>query len=176
MNQRSVQAASRIRGCARRCTLRRATEKPGEWVGRCRTFGLVVSVVSAIGLSSGCATIISGTTQEVRANALPEGARLSIYRWNGIKLAELTAKDSRASIPRPTHQQSYIVVASAPGRCPRYWVTEGVGNPVVYWNLLLGGIVGSLVDANSGAGSAISPTEFDAELLAGESQCAVGCN
>ena len=59
--------------------------------------------------------------------------------------------------------------------CPRYWVIEGKGNQLVWLNLLLGGIVGAIVDSNTGAAASMSPTEFSAELTAARDSCVAEC-
>jgi len=141
---------------------------------------ICVLLVSASMLSStGCATIFSGTNQDLEIAIGPEGSKLEVRQWDGklVAMAEEASNSQKLKIKRPKHRESYIVVASAEGRCPQYWLTKAGDNPLAYLDLVA--ILGSPllmaivfgVELNSGAGNETIPGRFEAELLEA-SQCA----
>ena len=110
----------------------------------------VASVMVLAFLGSGCATILSGTEQELTAK--PPGSRLAVYRRDGQLLAvSQNRTESKVVVPRPKNGQSYVVRVQGDGECPQYWLTGYKTTPTDVPNLLLGGIVGALIDASTGA-------------------------
>src|SRR5688572_1498471 len=85
-------------------------------------------------IASGCGTMISGRRQDVTLNVQPSDATVSIYRWNGELLAgpEL-ASTGTVNVHRPVDGEPYLVLATGPGSCPRYWVTDHEPSPGAYW-------------------------------------------
>lgn len=107
----------------------------------------------------GCATIISGKSQEV--SITPPTAHIEVFEWDGKMLASSVEKgNGTVDAPRPKGGRSYLIRAQAEGQCPQYWLTEYKENQTVWWNLLLGGLIGATIDGASGAAWSISPDEF----------------
>jgi hypothetical protein len=107
-----------------------------------------------LGLSGGgCATITSGTTQAINVDSDPQGAECNLMR-GGQQLAAVTtpAPVTIKRDPQTIHvrckkdgfEDSLVVMNS------RY-ETRSAGN------ILLGGVVGMMVDASSGASSKYDP-------------------
>lgn len=117
---------------------------------------LVITVVALI--MSGCATIFSGTEQDIQVK--PNDAKIDIYTWDGKLFASPKINsDSKATVNRPKIQ-SLVVLMQKDGYCPRYWLTHPKNNNVILLNLVLGGIIGLLIDKSTGANSEFSPSEF----------------
>lgn len=114
-------------------------------------------LLAILGVVSGCATILSGTKQDIRAIVIPEGASFTVYRWEGEKVAGPVSTPATITVPRPPYKESYVMVATAPGYCPRYWVSNTGMNPYTLLNALVGGAIGTIIDAASGACCAVSP-------------------
>jgi hypothetical protein len=103
--------------------------------------------------AGGCATITTGTTQAINVDSDPQGAECSLMR-SGQQLATVTTP---APVTIKRNQETIHV------RCKKDGFEEGL---VVMnsryetrsaGNLILGGIVGIMVDASSGASSKYDP-------------------
>jgi len=112
---------------------------------------------------SGCATIFSGTEQDLKV--LPADAKLEIYSWNG-KLLETPKIESNSTmtVHRPKAASSNLIRLQKEGYCPRYWLTTPKANPPTYLNWIIGGVIGFMIDMSTGAGRAYSPTEFQLNI------------
>jgi len=120
-------------------------------------------------LMSGCATIISGTEQDLHVK--PADAQLKVYTWDGkLFSAGKAESDGTVTVHRPTLGKSYLVLVQKDGYCPQYWLTSAEENGVTYLNAIIGGLIGSIVDRNTGAGYSYTPTEFQLNIE-GTQQC-----
>lgn len=106
----------------------------------------------------GCATIISGKTQNLRVTSVPPGATV-VAEPGGYRVttpAEITLR--RKDAP-------YRLTFSLDGHEP-YSVTISSGtNGWVWGNLILGGIIGIIVDSSTGAANKLEPGEVHANLI-----------
>ena len=124
----------------------------------------IIAITLLAYLMSGCATIFSGTQQELKVQ--PADAKLEVYSWDGKLFASpKTGLDSTVTAHRPAKLQSYLVRVQKEGYCPRYWLTSPKENPVTYWNLIIGGLIGIIIDNSSGAAWSYAPTEFQLNIL-----------
>jgi len=117
-------------------------------------------------LCSGCASIFSGTTQEVSIRTTP-GARYSISNANGSQIA---AGDSAGTVQLQRgvgyfSPHAYKAKISKEGYQTKIVdITPGI-NPWYFANILLGGVVGMvIVDPLTGAMFNLNPGMIDAEL------------
>lgn len=122
----------------------------------------IITITFLAHLMSGCATVFSGTEQYLKVK--PAGARLEVYSWNGNLIASpKTGSDSTVTVHRPKGP-SHLIRVQKEGFCPRYWLTWSEKNPVAYGNFILGGLIGLIIDAGTGAGNAYAPSEFQLNL------------
>lgn len=104
---------------------------------------------------SGCATIINGTSQDVAVRSDPAGAK--VKTTNGtecITPCELNLKrrhDLRVDLQREGYKPTYVLVQSRTGGA-------------VAGNILMGGIVGGIVDSSNGATNTLYPEPVSVKL------------
>lgn len=111
-------------------------------------------------LISGCASLLTSSTQNLTGK--PSGTSLEVYSWDGKLLASAKApSEMTVSVHKPVRGQSYIVIAKAANKCPKYWLTSPKENPIGFANLLFGGIIGVIIDDNTGAGYLIDPDTYE---------------
>ena len=113
----------------------------------------LVTVLLSLAAAAGCATITSGTTQDIRVDSEPSGAECALSR-EGAPIgtvttpAPLTIKRQAATIHVVCRKEGY-----EPGRAvmnSRY-ETASAGN------FILGGIIGVMIDNSSGANTRYEP-------------------
>ncbi len=103
--------------------------------------------LAALLLVSGCASIISGTTQEVAVNSSPDGATCDIMR-DGVRVQRVVTPAS--AIVQRTNQ-SLLVSCTKPGYQAATATNPSGLEPWVFGNLLAGGVIGLVVDLSTGA-------------------------
>jgi hypothetical protein len=107
---------------------------------------------------SGCATIVTGggPDQKVRISSEPTGARVTVdgtVRGQTPLSVELTRKDD--------HQ---VKVEMAGYAAHEQTIKSGF-NPMVFGNILFGGLIGVGVDLISGASTSLSPGDISPKLV-----------
>jgi hypothetical protein len=114
-----------------------------------------ILIVSLLVISSGCATIIHGTTQDIGITTDPSDADLLVdgsERYKSPTKITLKRKDDHmVEITKDGYQKENINIKS---------VISGV----VAGNLLAGGLIGIGIDALSGGASRLVPESFDIRL------------
>ena len=127
-----------------------------------------ISLIGAGLLASGCATIFSGTTQDVAIRTTP-GATYHITNSTGQQVASGNSA-GKHSLARGTgyfSPHAYKVRINKAGYQERVLDIDPGLNPWYIGNILLGGIVGMLiVDPITGAMFSLSPNDIDAPLQA----------
>ena len=103
---------------------------------------VVILLVGASMTLSSCATIFSGSRQQVTFTSYPPGATVVDRRGETLGVTPTVANVRRASNPRITMQLGDQVQDVN---------LSGSFNPNVLWNILLGGIPGMLIDYSTGA-------------------------
>lgn len=141
-----------------------------------------VPLASMAMMVAGCATMISGTTQEMSFQSSPEGVIVTLIRavpdedyWAGK-----AAKD--AGKKQPTHDETRIlgktpftlqldkaedqsVVFSKEGFKPLTMKLTTQTDPNFWGNIVFGGFVGSTTDSMSGAIYQFSPSQYFVTLV-----------
>lgn len=106
-------------------------------------------------LFSSCATILSSTSQRVNFTTEPPNAKVYI---NNVEVGKTPLlKDLKRN-------GNYLVKIDLEGYKPFEINLKRKFNPIVLANILLGGIVGLIVDIATGAMYVISPDEIDIYL------------
>lgn len=108
---------------------------------------LMMLVGLALG-SGACATIVNGTTQDLYVESHPEGAACKIDR-QGATVGMVNPTPGKATIPR--HKDNVVVSCSRDGYEQSNDVLASSFSGATFGNLLLGGIVGVVIDSSSGA-------------------------
>jgi hypothetical protein len=104
---------------------------------------------------SGCATVINGTSQDFALDSDPQGAQVTLT--NGYSCVtpcqvELKRKnDIRADFTRDGYEPAYVLIQSRTGGA-------------MAGNLLLGGVIGGVVDASNGATNYLFPEPLSVRL------------
>ena len=98
-------------------------------------------------LASGCAYILSTDSQDISISTYPPGAQLIITTTGGIEVFSGTTP-AQAHLKR---KNKYFVDVTLEGHEPKRIYLEQSLNPKTFWNILIGGIPGLLVDGVSGA-------------------------
>ena len=115
---------------------------------------LVAAASLALG---GCATVINGTSQDVKFQSDPGGAQVKLTGGqNCTTPCEVSLKrrhDLRADFTKPGYKPAYVLIQSKTGGA-------------MAGNLLLGGIIGGAVDAANGASNHLHPSPVNVKLAA----------
>ncbi len=117
----------------------------------CRIFALLFVFV----LTSGCATIIKGTTQGIPINSDPSGADILV---DGM-LVGTTPADVEVK-----RKRDHLIVIEKKDYAPKsIAVVKNVGG-AVWGNIIAGGLIGWGVDAASGAQNNLTPKTISVKL------------
>ena len=115
------------------------------------TFFKVAAICLALTFNS-CATIISGSRQEVLINSNPKKALVSI---NEIEMGQTPIQK------KLKRNQEYNVILNLEGYKPYRTTLEKKFNAWYVGNVLIGGIIGLVVDPITGAMYKLKPEEID---------------
>jgi uncharacterized protein YceK len=108
---------------------------------------------------SGCASIVSGSTQEVKFSSNPTGA---IVWADGVNLGltPVTANLNR-------NKKNQKIKIELEGYKSQELILKRKLNGWFFGNILLGGVIGIIIDASTGSMYNLSPKELNAELANG---------
>lgn len=105
----------------------------------------------------GCATVINGTSQDVKFQSDPGGAQVRLTGGQSCTTpCEVSLKrrhDLRADFSKTGYKPAYVLIQSKTGGA-------------MAGNLLLGGIIGGAVDAANGASNHLDPSPVNVKLAA----------
>lgn len=130
------------------------------------TMKRVITALLAASILPGCASIFSGTTQEVSIRTTP-GARYTITNSYGSQVASGTGEGSANLVRGVSYfsPHAYKLRVSKEGYQARSLDIEPGMNPWYFANLLIGGVVGMLiVDPLTGAMFKLHPSAIDIPL------------
>jgi uncharacterized protein YceK len=111
-------------------------------------------------LSSGCATIISGTTQDIAFSSVPTKANVKLN--DGAQ----TVTPGKLTLKRKEHYTATFTKESFPDRQAEI-KPDRMGNWWVLGNILFGGIIGIVVDIISGAQHHLAPEHVIMDMTTG---------
>jgi len=110
--------------------------------------------------AAGCASIISGTKQEVSVGSTPPGATVTFKTTGGMTVFTGTTPAS-CRLPR---SDNYLVVIKMDGYKDQEIYINRDFNGWFIGNLLCGGLIGMVVDAVDGAMWNLAPDQIHVEL------------
>ncbi len=112
-------------------------------------FASAISVFGAAWLAAGCATVTSGTTQQINIDSEPQAADCTLTR-EGVTLGSVTTP---APITIKRHASTIHVVCKRAGYEDGRVVMNSRFETASAGNFVLGGIIGVIVDSSTGANS-----------------------
>jgi len=121
-----------------------------------RTIARLVVALATPYLLGGCASMIHGPNETIRVDSQPPGATVRILP------DEITVTTpARVSLPR---KHPHTLLVSLDGHVSRILFIDRITSGAAYGNLLLGGMVGTSTDYETGAAFDLDPDEFDIVL------------
>jgi hypothetical protein len=109
----------------------------------------VLLAVSVLALSTGaCATIVEGTSQDIAVTTMPGGATCEFERVGSV-IALIDATPGTVHVSKS--QDSIVVSCTKEGHLSVTEVVSSSFGGATLGNILLGGVVGVVIDASSGA-------------------------
>jgi len=112
-------------------------------------FCFVISVI-------GCATIVSGRSQQLPIISYPSGATAIIGNMR---------QETPATFVLDRRQGIYQVTVEKDGYEPVTVVLRKGINGWVFGNIIFGGIIGLIIDISSGSASKFTPTEVEVNMI-----------
>jgi hypothetical protein len=110
--------------------------------------GRLVLLCALAGATSACATVVGGTTQEVFIETVPAGAECKVDRL-GANVAVVKPTPGRVNVSRS--KEAMVVACTLDKHEQSNEVLSSKFTGATIGNILLGGVVGIVVDAASGA-------------------------
>jgi len=108
-----------------------------------------IIVVSAVALAlGGCATVVEGTSQSVAISTQPPGASCTVSR-EGVQLSAVLSTPGSVKIDKS--KRDITVTCSKEGYQTTSVNYSSSFNGMTFGNIILGGAVGAVVDASTGA-------------------------
>lgn len=122
--------------------------------------GMIGGVVAASVLLCGCATVTRGTRQTFRIDSTPTGAQVAMSNGESCvtpcKIKLKRRPGFTATFTKEGYQAQTVKVDSE---------LHGGGVAAGAGNLLLGGVVGGLVDGSNGSLNSLSPNPLQVTLV-----------
>ncbi|WP_156420701.1 MULTISPECIES: translation initiation factor 2 GTPase [unclassified Sphingopyxis] len=119
-----------------------------------KNFSVAVAAVLALGLG-GCATVLNGTKTDYTSETKPGGALVKFSSGEECttpcKLEFKRKNDQRADITLAGYKPTYVLIQSKLGGS-------------AFGNILLGGIVGGVVDGSNGSSNRLYPRPLIVQL------------
>jgi hypothetical protein len=121
------------------------------------SFRLLVGTTFVLTIcGSGCATILHGTRQKVEFSSSPAGASARIEPGDVVLTTPSSVELER--------RHDYQVRFELQDHRPKTVYIDRETAAATYWNLLLGGLIGLMIDFSNGAGYELVPDHVDAVL------------
>jgi hypothetical protein len=128
-------------------------------LGMKKVFMAMMLLVLCLGLWN-CATIVSTTSQKIQLNSNPAGANVSIQSQGGGEASSVTTP-AKVSLKR---KSEYDLTFEKEGYQPEKATIEQNFNPLFLGNLLIGGLIGMVVDLFSGAVFKLDPAKVEVQM------------
>jgi hypothetical protein len=125
-----------------------------------RLLSILVLVLTAVLFILGCASIIHGTRQEVFFQSSPAGAQVEVSDDVGVSYG-LCETPCSIELKR---KNKYVVTISKNGYESIEMLIERKSDGWIWGNILIGGLIGLIIDFSNGAAYKLSPSEIMATL------------
>lgn len=148
-----------------------------KWLRYSARSALAIALGCATLGLAGCASIMSGTSQNVKITSLPDAATVKVERL--MPTMNTVEFEGKTPTQVKLHRKgSFLVTVSLNGYQKAEIPVSGGGvNGWVFGNILFGGLVGVIIDASDGAASMLKPDEINVKLIAAQnSQSALSTN
>ncbi|MBY0488263.1 MAG: hypothetical protein K2R93_00355 [Gemmatimonadaceae bacterium] len=123
-------------------------------------------VVLVATLFSGCAAIVHGSSQTLPINTSPNQVHIAVKNGAGVEIASGTAP---MNLPL-TRKNEYSIELSIAGYEPqKLQLTRGLSG-WFWWNFVLGGPVGMIIDYAAGAMWKLQPSSLDIRMRKSEAK------
>ena len=113
-----------------------------------RSFGTVVTVSFAAVCLSGCASIVSGTSQEIKVVTNPPGANCQFVR-EGSVIARVDNTPGGVTIKKTKHD--ITLKCNKEGYQEATYLNHSGADGATFGNIILGGGIGWAIDSASGS-------------------------
>lgn len=121
-----------------------------------RCCALLVCALAFIG--TGCASVINGKSQDVKVKTTPAGATATA---NGM------ITQTTPCVFDLRREDNHVIEIKQEGYKTHRILIESTEGGAIFGNLLLGGLVGVIVDSSSGASKVLDPDEIDVVMETG---------
>ncbi len=122
---------------------------------------LFTCILVVVSLFLGCASIVSGTRQEINFSSSPSNASVAIKTTNGMVLHNVTTP----AVLALKRNQNYIISVNLPG----YQETQAfINRDLNGWflgNIIFGGLLGVVIDVADGAMWRLTPDQVYVQLV-----------
>jgi hypothetical protein len=124
------------------------------------SLGICICLIALI--NAGCATIIKGSSEDIKINSTPAAAKVVIKSTGGAQVFEGTTPTTA----KLSKRNEYLVTISLENYKDANVNIIKDGIEGWFWgNILCGGLIGIIVDAADGAINDLSPDEISVTLL-----------
>lgn len=113
----------------------------------------------------GCASIVSGTRQNVSISSVPTGAKVKIERPGAVQTKVIEWEGTAPATIKLKRKYEYLVTISMDGYKTAEVLLEHGMNGWVFGNLLFAGIPGLIIDLINGAAMKLEPDEISVTLV-----------
>jgi hypothetical protein len=127
------------------------------------------SALVAGALLSGCATLVSGTTQAIKIDSVPQGARVYTAvksEKNGHPVYGSRSEAGVTPITVLVQRKDGVVFVESPGYEPVEVPMQRGVNPWIIGDVLLTSLLSTSIDTSTGAAKRYDPDEYLIELRA----------
>lgn len=116
----------------------------------------IVCVGLLVAVESGCASVINGTTQKVSIHSTPACATATILPEGTVVTTPAEVKLRRKMV--------HTVIFEHDGFARAIGYLDRTTSGVVWGNILIGGLLGTSIDASNGAAYNLTPDPLEVEM------------
>ncbi len=120
----------------------------------------LIAALTAIALCAGCASIIHGSKQDILFESSPAGAEVQVTDAKGVQYGPCETPCS-LELQR---KREYIVEFRKVGYNSAEFHIERKSDGWIWGNILLGGVIGLVIDLSNGAAYRLAPDQFQTTL------------